>query len=151
GGAHVFADGELHAHRVALTLGTDGYRFAELDGAAVFQHGAIRRALQVGQLAQYLVHAMPVHGVVDVLEEINIRAAQWKWRYSAILASAGQVDRLGQPSAPSEPVVVGGAAEKFDAVIGEARGRQGVLVHADPEALGFDSPTRGTLELHTHV
>lgn len=48
-------------------------------------------------------------------------------------------------------MVGGGAAEAFDAVVGEPRRRQGVLIHADPEALRLDAAALVALELHPHV
>lgn len=100
--------------------------------AAVLEHGAVG-CRQGGYLAEYFVHTVPVDGVVDMLERVNIRATQGKW-------CLGTIDvRPGEPWAPLEPVVFGGAAETCDAVIGETGRRQGVFVHADPEPFGFDA------------
>ncbi len=142
--AHVVADDEVHAHDVVVLLVTNGQRFAGLDGAAVLEHGAVG-CRQGGYLAEYFVHTVPVDGVVDMLERVNIRATQGKW-------CLGTIDvRPGEPWAPLEPVVFGGAAETCDAVIGETGRRQGVFVHADPEPFGFDAAAGGSLQLHTHA
>lgn len=68
----------MHAHDVVVLLVTNGQRFAGLDGAAVLEHGAVG-CRQGGYLAEYFVHTVPVDGVVDMLERVNIRATQGKW------------------------------------------------------------------------
>ena len=91
-----------------------------------------------------LVDRMPIGGVRDVLEDVDIRATQDKRRDSR------PRQRIRQPPPPLETVLVRGRRELLDEGVGNPCGREGVLVDRDPETLRLDAASLTADQVDPH-